>query len=317
MDDFRDLIEAALRRHSGSVTVRLVQPLSGGAASLSWRVDAERNGRAWPLIVQRAGAEGATLGRGAQAVLLRVAARRGVPVPTVAAVFDAEDALGDAWAVEALPGEALAPKWLRTVDGGMLTAQLGAALAAVHAVRPGEVEAAGLSAPHPLESLQDLYRSIGVVSAVFDLAFDWLGGRLTPGADLVHGDFRSGNFLVGADGLVAVLDWELAHVGDRHADIGWICVNAWRFGRWQMPVGGFGEREAFYDAYEAAGGAPVDRDLATAYELWGTLRWGVMCLQMAHAHMSGVAVSVERAAIGRRVSETEADILHILKHGSV
>jgi hypothetical protein len=42
-----------------------------------------------------------------------------------------------------------------------------------------------------------------------------------------------------------------------------------------------------------------------------------MCLQMAQAHLSGARRSVELAAIGRRVSETEIDILHILKHGEV
>jgi aminoglycoside phosphotransferase (APT) family kinase protein len=317
MEDFRERIEAALRRHCGAVTVASVRPLSGGAASLSWRVEAVRGGKDWPLIVQRAGAEGATLGRRAQAVLLMAASGRGVPVPTVAAVFDTDDGLGDAWAVEALPGEALAPKWLRAVDGPRFTDEVAAALARIHAIELEAVAAAGLATPDPLGVLRDLYRMIGVRNAVFDLAFDWLDGRLPVGRNLVHGDFRSGNFLVGDAGLAAVLDWELAHIGDRHADIGWICVNAWRFGRWQQPVGGFGAREAFYAAYEAAGGAPVDWGLATAYELWGTLRWGVMCLQMAHAHVSGLASSVERAAIGRRVSENEADILHILKCGSV
>ena len=47
---------------------------------------------------------------------------------------------------------------------------------------------------------------------------------------LVHGDFRNGNFIVGADGIRAVLDWELAHLGDPVEDLGWLCVKSWRFG---------------------------------------------------------------------------------------
>src|SRR3546814_11585116 len=100
-------------------------------------------------------------------------------------------------------------------------------------------------------------------------------------------------------------------------DIGGLCTHTWRFGRTDQPVGGFGEREAFYDAYEAAGGRPVDRDLALAFEMHGSLRWGVMCMQMAAAHLSGEVASVERAAIGRRVSQTEADLLYMLKSGAL
>ncbi len=94
------------------------------------------------------------------------------------------------------------------------------------------------------ERLFDHYRGFGVDEPVFDLAFAWLRERL-PGAPptvVCHGDFRSGNFIVGDAGLRAVLDWELAHLGDRHADLGWLCVNAWRFGQWRQPVGGFGDR---------------------------------------------------------------------------
>jgi aminoglycoside phosphotransferase (APT) family kinase protein len=166
--------------------------------------------------------------------------------------------------------------------------------------------------------MYELYRGFGVDIPVFDLGFGWAMERMPtdrPSA-LVHGDFRSGNFIVGPDGLRAILDWELAHLGHPMEDIGWLCTNTWRFGEWRHPVGGFGHREPFYAAYEAAGGR-IDRDLVRLFELWGSLRWGVMCLQMAHAHLSGARRSVELAAIGRRVSETEIDILHILKHGEV
>jgi aminoglycoside phosphotransferase (APT) family kinase protein len=39
---------------------------------------------------------------------------------------------------------------------------------------------------------------------------------------IVHGDFRLGNMICGADGQIrAVLDWELATLGDPLADFGW------------------------------------------------------------------------------------------------
>ena len=72
----------------------------------------------------------------------------------------------------------------------------------------------------------------------------------------MHGDFRNGNLIFGRrTGVVAVLDWELAHVGDPMEDLGWICANPWRFGEVDKPVGGFGEREDLCAGYEAASGA--------------------------------------------------------------
>ena len=69
----------------------------------------------------------------------------------------------------------------------------------------------------------------------------------------MHGDFRHGNLIIGPDGVRAVLDWELAHLGDPMEDLGWICVNSWRFGEIDKPVGGFGTREELFAGYEAAG----------------------------------------------------------------
>jgi aminoglycoside phosphotransferase (APT) family kinase protein len=56
---------------------------------------------------------------------------------------------------------------------------------------------------------------------------------------VVHGDFRLGNVIVDEHGLAAVLDWELAHLGDPVEDLGWLCVAAWRFGS-PLPVAGVG-----------------------------------------------------------------------------
>jgi hypothetical protein len=108
-----------------------------------------------------------------------------------------------------------------------------------------------------------------------------------------------------------VLDWELAHLGDPLEDLGWLCVKAWRFGV-DRPVGGFGDYDDLVAAYEAAGGAAVDRDALRWWEAVGTLKWGIMCILQANAHTSGLVRSVELAAIGRRVCENEWDLLELL-----
>src|SRR5690606_26243043 len=128
---------------------------------------------------------------------------------------------------------------------------------------------------------------------------------------VVHGDFRNGNLVVGPDGLRAVLDWELAHLGDPLEDLGWLCVRAWRFGA-EPRVGGFGPVDELVGAYEATAGVTIDRAALHWWEVLGTLKWGVICVVQASTHLSGMIRSVELAAIGRRVCEVEHDLLLLL-----
>jgi aminoglycoside phosphotransferase (APT) family kinase protein len=149
---------------------------------------------------------------------------------------------------------------------------------------------------------------------VFELALRWLK-RHDPGPPdqmtLVHGDFRHGNLVIGPDGVRAVLDWELAHLGDPMEDLGWVCVNSWRFGEIDKPVGGFGSREELFAGYESAG-RRVDPERVRFWEVMGTLRWGVMCCGMMQRFRAAPDHSMERAMIGRRSSETEIDLLRLL-----
>ena len=111
--------------------------------------------------------------------------------------------------------------------------------------------------------------------------------------------------------LAAVLDWELAHVGDPMEDLGWLSVKAWRFGG-DKPVAGLGDYDELFDVYERESGRPVDRAVARWWEVLGTLKWGVICILQASSHTRGFSRSVELAAIGRRVCENEYDLLEML-----
>jgi aminoglycoside phosphotransferase (APT) family kinase protein len=157
--------------------------------------------------------------------------------------------------------------------------------------------------------LESLHRSAGQAVPTFELGFRWLHDNLPPPGTigLVHGDFRMGNFLLNEHGLVAVLDWELAHLGDPMEDIAWLCTRAWRFGG-PGEVGGFGARAEFYRAY-----GDVDVRRVHFWEVLATLKWGVICQLQSFAHLRGELPSVERAAIGRRVTETELDLLLLLE----
>lgn len=122
---------------------------------------------------------------------------------------------------------------------------------------------------------------------------------------LVHGDYRTGNYLVDETGVTTILDWELAHLGDPVKRSGLsVYVKSWRFGAVDKPAGGFGSREELWAAYERAGGGGVDPARAHWWEVFGTVHWGVICLNQAWKHLSGSIKSMEHASIGRRAVET-------------
>ncbi len=123
-----------------------------------------------------------------------------------------------------------------------------------------------------------------------------------------------GNLIVDGSDLAAVLDWELVHIGEIYEDLAWFCIRAWRFGApASMAAGGLGSIDDFVAAYEDAGGAAVDRAALRWWLVVATLRWGVICRFQAERHLSGQTRSVELAAIGRRVCETEWDLLDLLE----
>ena len=306
-------LAAALATVVGATEVTGLARLSGGASRETWRFSADDR----PLILQRQRG-GDIRDMGIEADVVRAAGAAGMPVPTLlASGTGADSPLGGSFMVlTAVEGETIARKILRDAEYAgarpVLAAQLGRALAQLHAVPTDAV-------PRLVESDQLLmYRQQLDVLAephpTFELAFRWLEQhRPAPSAlAVVHGDFRLGNVIVGPDGLRAVIDWELAHLGDPMEDLGWLCVKAWRFGS-HLPVAGVGEYEQLFAAYEEAGGAPIDRAAAHWWEVLGTLKWGIMCIGQANTHLAGLARSHELAAIGRRVCENEHDLFLALE----
>lgn len=302
--------------------------LSGGASQQTWAFDLHGETATVPLILRRA-ADGArerarmTAGLDTEARLIAAARSAGVPVPGVRHVLRAADALGVGFVMERLQGETLGRRIVRDARFAaarcVLARQCGEALARIHALPIDDLpplRRGGASAEQQFQL--DLHRGHGTSRPVFELAFQWLrrhAPREAARPVLVHGDFRNGNLMVDESGLVGVLDWELAHLGDAMEDLGWLCVNAWRFGCSGLPVGGFGTRDDLFAGYEAAGGH-VDAERVHYWEVLGTLKWGIVCEAMAHAWLSGQERDVEKAAIGRRASESEIDLLALLApHG--
>lgn len=298
----------------GPVTVERMDPLSGGASAETWSLDVlDDTGKAHPLIVRRGAGMSLGLDARAEPLVQRAAGAMGVPVAEVVASFDDAE-LGTGYVMRRLIGETIPRKLLREPGYAGALSRLGgdcaAALSAVHGVPLQRLpDMPKLPAAEQLALLESLHRSIGQPVPTFELGLWWLHEHLPPPVPLclVHGDFRMGNFLVDTVGLVAVLDWELAHLGDPMEDIAWLCTRAWRFGG-PGEVGGFAGREEFYRAY-----GEVDEERVRFWAVLCALKWGVICQLQASAHLRGELPSVERAAIGRRVTETELDLLLALE----
>jgi aminoglycoside phosphotransferase (APT) family kinase protein len=319
------LRQVARRMAQGNPDITGLRRLSGGASQETWSFSLAANGGSEKLILRRASQavgkpeeQSSQAGLGVEAILLDHAARAGVPVPRVRAVLAPADGLGEGFVMDHIEGETLGGKIVRDARLAearrVLAFQCGQAMAAIH-----RVPVAGLprlrEAPATVEVSNYLarHRALDSHKPVFEIAFQWLQRNAPPPPAqpvLVHGDFRNGNLMIGEEGLRAVLDWELAHLGDPMEDLGWICVNSWRFGG-AGPVGGFGTREDLFAGYAAAGGV-VDPARVRFWEVFGVLKWGIACESMSQPPAGGGARSVERAVIGRRSSETEIDLLNLL-----
>ena len=297
--------------------------LSGGASQETWALTGGNNS----AILRRApggmskSRSSAAIGLPAEAKLIEAAGNVGVPVPRVLHVLHEADQIGDGFLMSMVQGETIARPILRNDEyasaRSILSSQCGAALADIHSIdlstAPPELQTSdGLA---QIAQYEEIYRAFDTPRPVFELTLQWLKENAPkPFAPvLVHGDFRLGNLMIDETGLVAVLDWELAHIGDPREDIAWLCVNSWRFGQSANRVGGFGQLSELLETYNSQSGENIEAKDIDWWETLGSLKWGIMCMIMYETFRTGADVSVERAAIGRRVSETEIDLINLLE----
>jgi len=303
-----------------SVGIEHLRALTGGASRATWAFDAVTGEQRRSLILRTGPPDDVHAGMELEARAQAAAAAAGAPVPHTLVADDSPAALGNPFLIcEEIKGETIVRRIQRQLDGAdgpagrtRLLGQCAQALAAIHRADPRDP---GLAHEDQLVQWRERLDAMGDTTATFEWAFRWLGThRPQPSpAVLVHGDYRMGNLIVDGSDLAAVLDWELVHVGEAYEDLAWFCIRAWRFGAPAgLGAGGLGSIDSFLRAYEEASATTVDR---VAFHWWlalATLRWGVICRHQAERHLSGQFRSVELAAIGRRVCETEWDLLELL-----
>ncbi|WP_439588949.1 phosphotransferase family protein [Hydrogenophaga sp.] len=324
--DMATRLRAVARRCiEGAEDVTGVCEITSGASQSLWAFDAITPQGAVPLIVRSARlwseqAQAGSAGMAAEAALLRLAAAGGVPVPALHGELRPEDGLGEGYVMERLEGETRGPRILRDAAFNAvrpkLAEQCGAIMARIHALPRAELPPlrTAFARDEALNWAQRLGTG-GGKRPVLAWALRWLLAHAPEPqthATLVHADFRNGNLMIDSEGVRGVLDWELAHLGDPMEDLGYFCMNAWRYGQIDQHAGGLGSREALFAGYSSVTGVPVDAARVHWWEVFGAFKWCISCDSMGQAFSSGLDPALERAAVGRRASESELELLHLL-----
>ena len=314
-------IEQFLLKKGNVGMVSELVPLTGGASAETWRFTFSNEKKSSQMILRRGSGKKSPLAvlKSEEAVIQQKVKSSGAPVPTIVAISLDEKDLGDAYIMSLVQGESIARKILRDEKFSSarqkLAFQCGEAMAKIHSVNLNDFDQVPKKPiREELERLYLTYSSFNQPSPVFEYAFKWLNKQdFTNRKDaLVHGDFRLGNLMIDESGLAAVIDWEMVSVGNPMLDIGWMCINSWRFGQSEKVVGGFGDLKELLEGYNSISNEKIDNEEVKIWQVLGTLRWGIICLIQVYSHLNGDVNSLEKAAIGRRVSETEIDIVDLL-----
>jgi len=320
------------RRIAGCRDLIACERLSAGASQETYRIVIGTDAGEVKLAMRRAPgatrpAHGSYPGLETEALLMSAARSAGVPEPEILWVLRPEDGLGDGFIMQWLDGETLGARIVRDASLAAirpkLAEQCGEILARIHAI---DLERSGLATRlerlSPEQSVRATwqgYQALDTPQPMIDFTARWLLEHLpaTFEPTLVHNDFRNGNIMVAAHGVVAVLDWEIAHIGDPMRDLGWICTNSWRFGRSELPVGGFGTYADLVRGYERVSGKRVAAEHVKFWQIFGSFWWACSSLSMAQHYRTGPDRTVERPAIGRRSSECQVDCVNLLIPGPV
>jgi aminoglycoside phosphotransferase (APT) family kinase protein len=170
-----------------------------------------------------------------EARLLSALRPLGVPVPEVLATCDDDAVIGApfylmAWAEGFILTDAM-PAALEG-EAERITAGLVDGLVELHAVDPTVEELSGFGRPdgylaRQLKRFGGLYE-LNATRPLPDLeaVADWLAANLpdSPASTVVHGDYRLGNVMMASSParIAAILDWEMATIGDPLADLGYL-----------------------------------------------------------------------------------------------
>jgi aminoglycoside phosphotransferase (APT) family kinase protein len=340
LGELRERIEAHLSKATtGAVSIASIEKLAGGACQDNYVLVATFAAGAFEgvrKLVLRSDANTSlpgSLSRQKEYAVIRAAAAAGVRTPE--ARWLASDLLRPgtyAYFLDWVGGEAIGRRVVAASKFALarerLPAECATQLARIHSITPAthatlfeagpEQPSSGNPAADALAFARRMLDTLPERRPALELALHWLRANTptTPATTtLVHGDFRTGNFLVTEAGLSAVLDWEFAHWGAPAEDIAWMCVRDWRFGQLRLAAGGFARRAVLYEAYERASGRPLSVRDVHFWEVMGNVRWAAASLHQGERYMSGGDADIELVAVARRAIEMEYEALRLIERG--
>ena len=146
---------------------------------------------------------------------------------------------------------------------------------------------------------------------VAEAAIRWLQRHLPEPSTqyaLVHGDYRTGNFLYTDDGrITAVLDWEMAHIGDPLEDLAWSLDPLWS----PQPdlAGRLLPRAKAIQVWEQASGMAVDRDVFRWWQIFASLKALAIWISSAEDYVNGTTKEPILAVAGWPMIDRQTRIL--------
>ena len=194
-------------------------------------------------------------------------------------------------------------------------------LAKIHAVdiaRIPSLERPARSASSALHEVEKWERTMRADTLepqpVLELAFHWLKRHLPPPPDhlaLVHGDYRTGNFLYDQTGITGILDWEMAHAGDPIEDLGWVVMKSWRWAG-DARVGGLCTRDEFVKLYEDAGGVKVEPATLKFWEVFSNVKFAIIFITGTKSVVQGKTPDLLLALTAFINPGLEAELLELI-----
>lgn len=330
--EIREKISAYLSDVTGqSVKVTDAQPLAGGASRDSWVFTAVfAEGTEGRFVLRRdlpTTMNESALTRANEFVLMRAAFDHGIQCAQVRWLCESAGPLGQPFFImDYVDGISIGRKVMTAPELAearqRLPDQMARQLALIHRLDWKSHGLDFLSQPateHPArEAVAAAYKIVDELGAnvpTIEFILHWcdLNAPSAKRITFIHGDFRIGNLLVHEEGLAAVIDWEFAHVGDPCEELGYLCLRDWRFGNDMLRMAGLSQREPFIRDYERYAGITVERSAVDWWEVFGNVRWAIICLKQAQRHLSGQDPSVELASLGRRSLDMQAEALLLIK----
>ncbi len=320
VEDSAEALERGLARalaRTGRPAPEGLHRLTGGATMESWRFSSGGEDFVLRRAPSLAFMEGRPYGHETEAALIRAAHAGGVTAPEVMFELEPGDGVGSGFVMRALPGTPDPRAILAMDDPAGLLAEIARDLARIHALErsilPADIPE--MDYTQAVEGLAEQFAEAGGDRPIIALGLQWLRANLPDRIEPVlnHGDYRLGNLLVEDSHLTGVLDWEIAHLGDRHEDLAFGCMAVWRFARVDRPALGLGSLQDYVDAYEEESGVGVDPGRFRFWLVYRTVWWALGCLRNARMWRSGDDRMLERVVISRRTSEQELDLLLLLE----